>query len=772
MIFSLEEAKNNFQKWINTENYTEMSSMIATLSIDDLQALTSSDIYDGSGVLHYLFELNNHDLIAKFFDKLSGQNIDWKTLFNKQNAYGLTPFDMMSGLEIKPGDKTIVSHIKDTKVLKALFEAKNYDGNNVIDAVKADVENEATKQNLLTSVEQDILHQHNWGDWIVGNLCGMSKQPPECYSKEYQQRLNLAEQYFPKSSTQQGRGLSQITQDSHEFALAWGYESIITGYKNGHPRLSENVNQNLQKQPIKNWLNTNLETLKGYLQGNKLSQVGKDYLQQNLNGQVGRGYNQQLFQKDVNTLISIQKAIPKYNFFYATQIVLTHNDDILWAAKAGYGVVCNPDNSVCTKTHQIYYSISTSYREFDNDITKHYSQEWIKTEVTTYDAALLTTFGGMTYYTYAVSGSKWYAGGVFYQGLYQLTDGKPVSSTMSNVVVPVTRTISGDCFLSQNHVEEYANYYAATDSTVGIVGDFGMCFIPQSKWAKAGCVSLYGLSLAANLLSWNKADNGVKLVSDVATGVALYKANPIGLKSRVTLVSVEALSIARDLKEIVYSQETADSDNRVREAYNAEITRLFFEQYASRLQQEHAKGADIDEQLAREVSDTRDKIKNQAQDKTSWCGWFGIKWHNLWKYTWDGSNPDYNYFKSKGKTLEQIAYASFKTDGSDIGPQGNELGKVIKMWEDLVRAGVRYVYPEDFFPPDALQQAVDSVHGGFNYQALHSQMFGSNKFLTCINDQISVGIKKQFIVLRALLKDSMEESNSSRKKYQNRLPIC
>ena len=807
MTFNLEEIKNKFQKWIDDENYAQISNEINSLSSEELIQLLNVKFYRGHNLLHYLFALNDHDLVAMFFDKLKDPTINWNDLFGKQNNYGLTPLDMMSELEIEKGSKTIIHHIKDYKVLNALFEAKNYNGHGILEAIKSDVENETTNQNLLTSIKGGVEYIP-WGsalDWTVGNIWyytggwidKMSNNGWSVwgYSESYQARLKLVQEHFDAKSSQsktqgdrkggisskankrasdtqnqekvnttnttkpnateaQGgkgdgssevlttpdnggsvvwnnmwnsaknatsiyiadiwndtqtrvallnekdgwnnarEGIYEVAKDSTVLALANGYEGITTCYKTtGHRWLSEQVKTNLNNQAVQGLLNNNLAELQALLgnQNNGLSTEGAQ-----LQGQFNiNGYNKVIFKNDVDALIKIQKATFKYNFLYTVQTVLTHDQEILWTVSTlcRDSVYWNSQDSECwikydqnTKHYELSDNnfVGKYYKVADNYV-KELSKDSIGTEITVHQSALTVTTTGMSYYIYAISSSKLYAGGVFFTGLNLVTDGKPVSATMKNVVVPVVRYVSGDRVFDKKHVDKYIDGYTVADAVFNFATGAGMCFILPSKMQKAGCLGLYGGQLVSKALGLDKIANGVEVVSDTVMLYASY-VNPYSWWVKVPMLATSGTKTAYDatksfseekkysIDETKIQQKITNALNEnykkgwwnrewhndvIRKSYNEQLRDLWDNQYKATTQNIHKDGYEISPKLALEACEARNMIKEMHREATTRIGqiWIKLSRH--------GEPTCQDLLKKKG--AEGTFCSAFAPDGKDMG---------------------------------------------------------------------------------------------------------
>ena len=64
-------------------------------------------------------------------------------------------------------------------------------------------------------------------------------------------------------------------------------------------------------------------------------------------------------------------------------------------------------------------------------------------------------------------------------------------------------------------------------------------------------------------------------------------------------------------------------------------------------------------------------------------------------WTYGGANASYEGL-SKNKTPEDIAYSAFKTDGKDLGLEGNGFGEKLEVWKAIRE--LTTLYPEDVSP--------------------------------------------------------------------------
>ena len=301
----------------------------------------------------------------------------------------------------------------------------------------------------------------------------------------------------------------------------------------------------------------------------------------------------------------------------------------------------------------------------------------------------------------------------------------PAISGMQGVSGGVISTTLGN-FLSwwngnENHLKDWANYYAPVD----FLASTGMSFATGGPLGLGIYVgSTATLQIADYLDYGRRSSDFMKISFDVVEIVADLK-NPSKWVKRSALL-VDGIKTAHHI--------FGDDDEKVRNEYNTGIDNLWKE-YEEQVKQIHLEGREIGEELARKVSDKREKRKAEQQDKTSLWGWFGIKGHNFKKYAWDEnrlkfwkyyswiySNPDYDYFKTQGKTPEEIFYSAFHTDGSDLGLQGNHIGKKVKLWKEIREETkvkekgkpdeiiFQHFYPEDM--TDEFMECMDSGMSG------------------------------------------------------------
>ena len=165
-----------------------------------------------------------------------------------------------------------------------------------------------------------------------------------------------------------------------------------------------------------------------------------------------------------------------------------------------------------------------------------------------------------------------------------------------------------------------------------------------------------------------------------------------------------------DDHQVPLTHEAKKTNKQIRKEYNAARDQKWCETYKQRFKEVHDHGKLIQEPLAREVSVDRDDDKERHQEESS--NFF--KWvvrplrqcviHPFLKTgiiaairriyecaTFQGINPKYDYFINyEGKTPEQVAYSAFKTDGKDLGLEGNAVGKQVHIWQKLTPR----IYPE------------------------------------------------------------------------------
>jgi len=134
------------------------------------------------------------------------------------------------------------------------------------------------------------------------------------------------------------------------------------------------------------------------------------------------------------------------------------------------------------------------------------------------------------------------------------------------------------------------------------------------------------------------------------------------------------------------------SDRDVRESYNTAVSQAY-QAFAKEAEVFHRNQECFGDDLARKAFDTRDAIKKAHQAQTSWLGQVGIWIRNL--LTYGGGNASYEGL-SKKKNPEEIAYSAFKTNGADLGLNGNGFGDILDTW-NAIKADSD-LYPEDITP--------------------------------------------------------------------------
>lgn len=141
-----------------------------------------------------------------------------------------------------------------------------------------------------------------------------------------------------------------------------------------------------------------------------------------------------------------------------------------------------------------------------------------------------------------------------------------------------------------------------------------------------------------------------------------------------------------------FTDPIPSSDELVRQSYNAKVTAAYHE-FLKKALEFHDNGQCFGPELAREAFETRNAIKEAHQAQTSWLGRAAIYVRNL--LTYGAGNVTFESL-SKNKTPEELAYSAFKTDGSDLGLEGNGFADILRTWYAI--KDVSTLYPEDITP--------------------------------------------------------------------------
>lgn len=150
-------------------------------------------------------------------------------------------------------------------------------------------------------------------------------------------------------------------------------------------------------------------------------------------------------------------------------------------------------------------------------------------------------------------------------------------------------------------------------------------------------------------------------------------------------------NIGKTILDTVVINWEAASNEEIRNNYNQCINKLW-DNYRESIAAIHQKKQCISNELAQEISHNREIIKDKHQENTKGIEKYAISLHNLKNYGML-SNPTYSYFIDHGKTPEEIAYSSLKTDGSDLNLTNNGFGNKIAIWKLSSKNDIT-VYPE------------------------------------------------------------------------------
>jgi hypothetical protein len=147
-----------------------------------------------------------------------------------------------------------------------------------------------------------------------------------------------------------------------------------------------------------------------------------------------------------------------------------------------------------------------------------------------------------------------------------------------------------------------------------------------------------------------------------------------------------------NMMNAVRSSPPARSDKEIRESYNATVSDAY-KDFIKTAAAFHDNEQCFGEEVAREAFATRNAIKEAHQAETSWLGQAVILVRNVFMY--GAGNATYESLSRK-KNPEEIAYAAFKTDGGDLGLNGNGLGDVLDTWKAI--KDICTIYPEKITP--------------------------------------------------------------------------
>lgn len=148
----------------------------------------------------------------------------------------------------------------------------------------------------------------------------------------------------------------------------------------------------------------------------------------------------------------------------------------------------------------------------------------------------------------------------------------------------------------------------------------------------------------------------------------------------------------RNFSEVQVNAKPARTNEEIRASYNKQVTEAFddFVEVAAAF---HDNEQCFGDGVARLAFEKRDEIKKAHQEETSWLGQAAIFVRNMFLY--GSPNATYEVFSRK-KNPEEIAYAAFKTNGSDLGLNGNGFGDVLDTWRAI--KNVSTIYPEAITP--------------------------------------------------------------------------
>lgn len=118
-------------------------------------------------------------------------------------------------------------------------------------------------------------------------------------------------------------------------------------------------------------------------------------------------------------------------------------------------------------------------------------------------------------------------------------------------------------------------------------------------------------------------------------------------------------------------------DQKVRESYNNAVQELYRDKYEAIFAEFSQAQQCVGEQIVRDVISDRAEIKESHQAQTSYLGQAAIYARNVWTYGNTQGAQTYEGLIAKGKHPEYVAFSAFKTDGKDLGLNGNDVGAAI-----------------------------------------------------------------------------------------------
>ncbi len=147
----------------------------------------------------------------------------------------------------------------------------------------------------------------------------------------------------------------------------------------------------------------------------------------------------------------------------------------------------------------------------------------------------------------------------------------------------------------------------------------------------------------------------------------------------------------------------------IRNSYNDKVTSAYEDSFRARFQEFHDNEQCFGDELAREAFDARTKIKEAHQAETSLLGRVAIWFRNV--FTYGAGNATYEGL-SKTKNPEELAYSAFKSDGKNLGLNGNGFGETLDVWKAIKE--VTTLYPEDVTPAMLAEYKAQLAANGTN----------------------------------------------------------
>ncbi len=139
-------------------------------------------------------------------------------------------------------------------------------------------------------------------------------------------------------------------------------------------------------------------------------------------------------------------------------------------------------------------------------------------------------------------------------------------------------------------------------------------------------------------------------------------------------------------KQVLFTEAKTEILDAIRDEYNVKMSdKGILVKYLKEAKKIHQEYKIISEEVAREVHENRNEIKEFYQDLTPALARLAIHQRNLKKYG-NEVGPSYEFLINKGKDSEEIFYSSFKTDGKDLGLANNGFNEVLDLYNLINKA--------------------------------------------------------------------------------------